>query len=131
MRLQLDPSIDVTKAWKVVGENSRLERILNNLVENAFRHSPANSTVTIGIKEDGEEILITVEDEGTGVSPELSQHLFQKFYQGKDQPGKAGLGLYFCRITVEAWGGTIGYSPRSKKGSEFWFRLPKMIVADS
>jgi signal transduction histidine kinase len=131
MQLQLEPSIDDTKDWKVVGEKSRLERILNNLVENAFRHSPANSTVTIGIQEKGKEILISVEDEGTGVSSEVSQHLFQKFYKGKDKPGKAGLGLYFCRLTVEAWGGTIGYSPRVERGSRFWFRLPKLMFSNS
>lgn len=133
MHLQLDPNIDASKDWKVIGEKSHLERILNNLVENAFRHSPGNSTVTIGIKEDGAKIMITVEDEGKGISSELSQHLFQKFYQGKDQPGKVGLGLYFCRITVERWGGNIGYLPRNQGGSQFWFRLPKAIrvFADS
>lgn len=131
MQLKLEPSIDITKEWKVVGEKSRLERILTNLVENAFRHSPAHSTVTIGIKEEGARMLITIEDEGTGVSSELSQHLFQKFYKGKNQPGKAGLGLYFCRITVERWGGTIGYSPRSKGGSQFWFRLPRPMFVDN
>lgn len=130
IQLQLDQNIDVTKDWKVVGEKSRLERILTNLVENAFRHSPAHSTVIMGIKEQGAVILITIEDEGTGVSPEFSQHLFKKFYKGKNQPGKAGLGLYFCRITIERWGGNIGYSPRSEGGSQFWFSLPRPMIAD-
>jgi len=133
IQLQLNQNIEVTRDWKVVGEKSRLERIFTNLVENAFRHSPANSTVTIDIKEDGEGILISVEDEGTGVRTELSKHLFEKFYQGKEQPGRVGLGLYFCRITVERWRGTIGYSPRIEGGSQFWFRLPKpiQVLADS
>jgi hypothetical protein len=48
-----------------------------------------------------------------------------KFSQGKDKSGKAGLGLYFCKITLERWGGSIGYLPRPEGGSRFWFRLPR------
>ncbi|HAA29691.1 MAG TPA: ATPase [Cyanobacteria bacterium UBA8553] len=128
MQLQLDPNMDVVKKWKVVGEKSRLERVLTNLVENAFRHSPHGSTVTISLQEDEEGIVISVEDEGSGVSPEVSQNLFKKFSQGKNKSGKAGLGLYFCRITIERWGGTIGYSRCSEGGSRFWFRLPKPSI---
>lgn len=125
IKLQLDPNIDPTKDWKVVGEKTRLERVIINLVENACRYSPEGSTVKIGLQEQPEKILISVEDEGEGVSPELDKDLFKKFAQGKTKSGKAGLGLYFCRITVERWGGTIGYSPRHKRGSRFWFCLPK------
>jgi hypothetical protein len=128
MQLQLAADIDKSKDWKVVGENSRLERVLFNLVENALRHSPPGSTVTVNLQEDGEFILVSVDDEGFGVPPELSKNLFQKFSQGREKAGKAGLGLYFCRITVERWGGSIGYSPRSERGSRFWFRLPRPIV---
>jgi signal transduction histidine kinase len=125
INLQLEPNIDLAKDWKVVGEKSRLERIIINLVENAFRHSSEGSTVTINLQEEPEKILISVEDEGSGVPPDLYKHLFEKFSQGKSRSGKAGLGLYFCRITVERWSGKIGYLPRSEGGSIFWFSLPK------
>ena len=124
--LQLGSNIDSFEEVKVVGEKGRLERVLFNLVENAFRHSPTNSKVTIDIQDDGKFILLTVEDEGGGVPPELANKLFQKFVQGKEKSGRAGLGLYFCRITVESWGGMIGYSPRPEGGSRFWIRLPKL-----
>jgi signal transduction histidine kinase len=124
--LQLGANTGSFEKVKVVGEKVRLERVLFNLVENAFRHSPPNSTVTVDIQDDDEFILLTVEDEGGGVQPELANKLFQKFVQGKEKSGRAGLGLYFCRITVESWGGTIGYSPRSEGGSRFWVRLPKL-----
>jgi hypothetical protein len=114
--------------WKVVGENSRLERVLFNLVENAFRHSPLGSTVTVDVNQDGKFILFTVDDEGPGVPEDISKNLFQKFAQGREKSGKAGLGLYFCRITVERWGGSIGYSTRPKGGSCFWFRLPRAVL---
>lgn len=70
---------------------------------------------------------MTVEDEGAGLSPDIVNRLFQKFVQGKGKTGRAGLGLYFCRITVESWGGTIGYTLRQSGGSRFWVRLRKAV----
>lgn len=128
VNLQLAPDIDMLGDWKIVSEKSRLERVISNLVENALRHSPRNSTVTIGLQEDGEFILLTVDDEGPGVPQDISKTLFEKFSQGKDKAGKLGLGLYFCRIMVELWNGTIGYLPRTEGGSRFWVRLPKPVI---
>lgn len=125
INLQLKHDPDMSGDWKVIGEKLRLERVLSNLIENAFRHSPPYSTVTVCLKEDGEFILLAVDDEGSGVPQDLSRTLFQKFSQGS---GRIGLGLYFCRITIETWGGTIGYSPRESGGSRFWFRLPKIVM---
>lgn len=126
VKLQLAPDMDFTRNWKVVGEKSRLERIISNLTENALRHSPPDTTVTVGCYADEHDhILIAIDDEGPGIPPEVAPTLFQKFSQGKKGKGKVGLGLYFCRITVEHWGGLIGHAPRAEKGSRFWFRLPR------
>ncbi len=125
MKLKLAANINPERDWKVVGEKSRLDRVLTNLVENAFRHSPPNSTVTIDLQQQEKDILISVMDEGAGVPPEMANNLFKKFSQGRNKVGKAGLGLYFCRITIERWGGKIGYSPRPQGGSQFWARLSK------
>jgi signal transduction histidine kinase len=124
MRLLLEARCDARGDWQVVGEKSRLERVIFNLVDNALRHGPSGSVVTVGVTRDGDGILITVDDEGVGVPPDLARTVFDKFSQGRERGGKAGLGLYFCRITVEQWGGSIGYTPRSTGGSRFWFRLP-------
>lgn len=123
VKLRLD--LDLSKDWKVVGEKSRLERVISNLIENALRYSPANSTVTIGCHDETDRVLVTIDDEGAGIPPEVAPTLFQKFAQGKKGRGKIGLGLYFCRITVEHWKGDIGHSPRETGGTRFWFRLPR------
>src|SRR5262249_6917580 len=126
VKLQIAPTLDTTRNWQVGGEKSRLERVISNLAENALRHSPPDTTVTIGCHDDEpDQVLIAIDDEGPGVPPEAVPGLFQKFVQGKQGTGKIGLGLYFCRITVEHWGGLIGYSSRGEKGSRFWFRLPR------
>lgn len=126
VKLQLDQQLATSKDWKVSGEKARLERVLSNLIENALRHSPANATVTVGCHEAADhQVLITIDDEGPGIPPEIAATLFQKFAQGKQGRGKIGLGLYFCRITVEHWGGQIGFAPRVEGGARFWFQLPR------
>jgi signal transduction histidine kinase len=107
----------------VTGEKGRLERIFHNLVQNALRYSPAKGAVTIGFERDGAAVRITVDDEGSGISPDIIPQLFQKFVRGGINRGKSGLGLYFCRISVEQWGGAIGCEQRAEGGTRFWFRL--------
>jgi len=114
-------------AWKVIAGKSHLGRVLSNLLENALRYSPQGSLVTVGLQEDGNHVLLYVDDEGPGVPGKLSGTLFHNFVKGRQRTGKSGLGLYFCRITVERWGGTIGVSPRPEKGSRFWIRLRKPV----
>ncbi|MEP7273710.1 MAG: HAMP domain-containing sensor histidine kinase [Acidobacteriota bacterium] len=126
--LTIDSGSAPSRDWKVVGERSRLERVFSNLIENALRHSPAGSAVTVRLEDDGTHVLVAIEDQGPGVPPQVAGTLFQKFAQGKGKSGKIGLGLYFCRITVEYWGGTIGHEPGAAGGSRFWFRLPRPQV---
>jgi len=64
-----------------------------------------------------------------GVPKDKVYRLFRKFAQGSGKTGQVGLGLYFCRITIEGWGGAIGYHPSPLGGACFWFRLPKPSVA--
>ncbi len=109
--------------WRVVAEEDRLVRAISNLVQNAFRHSPAGGRVSISVTREGHNIRINVDDEGPGVPVDVLPHLFERFAtSGKPGTG-SGLGLYFCRISVERWGGGIGYERRERGGSRFWLRL--------
>ncbi|MGJ5672715.1 MAG: sensor histidine kinase [Nostochopsis sp.] len=124
VKLQLANNIDMTADWRVIGDKSRLNRILANLAENAFRYSPMSSTVTIGLQQEEDHIFVTVDDQGVGIPAGKAKNLFDKFSQA-DKSGRVGLGLYFCRITIERWGGQIGYVPLEQGGSRFWLRLLK------
>jgi signal transduction histidine kinase len=115
----------------VSGEKGRLERVFYNLVQNALRYSPAKGMVTIGFQKEGAAVRITVDDQGPGIPPEIVPQLFQKFVRGGSNRGKSGLGLYFCRISVEQWGGEIGCEPRPGGGTRFWFRLNMVQAAVS
>lgn len=126
IKLRVDSAVKLSANWRVVGEASRLDRIFGNLLENSMRYSPKGSTVTIGVHDQGEFVLATVDDQGPGLPADVPQNqLFALFARGKSHAGKAGLGLYFCKITVERWGGTIGAETRAEGGSRFWFRLPR------
>ncbi len=115
--------------WPVIGEATRLERVLFNLLENALRYAPVDSEVVIRLMDEGQSIRFSIEDAGVGVPKDEVYRLFRKFAQGSGKTGQVGLGLYFCRITIEGWGGTIGYNPSPLGGACFWFRLPKPSVA--
>jgi len=127
-RIQMDPTLDLSQTWRVRGEESRLLRIYGNLVENALRHSPKDSTVTLGIADEGQFLRAFVDDEGPGLpEDQTADRLFALFAKGKEKRGgKAGLGLYFCKVTVERWGGSIGCESRPTVGARFWFRLPRV-----
>lgn len=108
---------------RVVGEETRLERVLANLLDNGLRHAPEGSEVQVQLSGDAHHAQVSVLDSGPGVPPEKEEELFQKLRQGENR-GKLGLGLYFCRITVQRWGGQLGYAARRGGGSRFWFSLP-------
>ena len=127
LQIETDPGV---ASWKVVGESERLERVIFNLLANAIRHSKEGQTVTIRLNNAGQFIETCVEDEGAGVPDSFVENLFDRFSQGANNSGQAGLGLYFCRITVENWGGEIGYRQAESGGACFWFRLPKPRTYD-
>jgi signal transduction histidine kinase len=108
----------------VAGHAQRLERVLANLLENALRHAPPRSRVELRIERRGALAYAAVVDRGPGVPEAIRSQLFEKFVQDPSLGGTSGLGLYFCRMNVERWGGRIGCDARDGGGTRFWFDLP-------
>ncbi len=126
VHLKIRASDSAQLGWRVQGEETRLRRIFANLLENALRYTPAGAGVTVGTEDEGAFLKAYVDDEGPGLPADLRPaEMFALFGKGKKNGGKAGLGLYFCRVTVERWGGSIGCASLAEIGSRFWFRLPK------
>ena len=97
--------------------------IILNLVENAVKYSPTNSTITLGLKSSNGKTILSVADEGVGISNEEKESVFQKFYRvGNEEVRKTkgtGLGLYIVNYLVEQHNGVITVKDNSPKGSVF------------
>ncbi|MGD9921307.1 MAG: sensor histidine kinase, partial [Pseudorhodoplanes sp.] len=104
-----------------------IRRILENLVGNAIKHTPAGSHVRISISKRDGLVRVEVQDEGDGVPEEAREKIFEKFVTIQNRRARAyrsaGLGLAFCKLAIEAHEGAIGVDPRTPHGSTFWFEL--------
>lgn len=102
------------------------ERVLDNLISNAIAHAPSNSDVALAVRQDGDAVMLTVADAGTGIHPQDRTHLFEPFYQGTGavNAGHAGLGLAIARRMVELQKGRIDVRNLEPTGAEFQVWLP-------
>ncbi|GCE22410.1 sensor histidine kinase [Dictyobacter kobayashii] len=104
----------------------RLEQILDNLVENALRYTPAHGTIHLTCTHLQDTLSLALHDSGAGIAPEDLPHVFEKFYQSPLQKGHkgAGLGLYTCKQLIEKMGGTISIQNHPAGGCEVTVVLP-------
>jgi NtrC-family two-component system sensor histidine kinase KinB len=104
----------------------RLDEVLNNLVSNAVKHSPAGGTVTLRTSQpDSDHLRVSVIDEGPGVPEESQSRIFERFFRapGQDSDG-VGLGLFICREIMRAHEGRIGLRERTSNQTEFYIDVP-------
>ena len=105
-----------------------IRRVLQNLLSNALKVTPAGGDVRIVITPSRSEVRVAVTDTGPGISPEYYQRIFEKFGQVEDRTNRlgTGLGLAFCKLAIEAHGGRIGVESEVGKGSTFWLALSRL-----
>ena len=103
--------------------------MIQNLLGNALKFTPSDGWIRLGIEPDENRVCVRVRDNGPGVPPEYQERIFEKFGQvearANRQKHSTGLGLTFCKLAVEAHGGSVGVESEVDKGSTFWFVLPK------
>lgn len=106
----------------VLADVTLIRRVLQNLLGNAVRYTPAGGDVRVVVTPSGNAIRVAVIDTGPGIAPEYHQRIFEKFSQVEDPEHHqgTGLGLTFCKLAVEAHGGRIGVESAVGKGSTFW-----------
>jgi signal transduction histidine kinase len=99
-----------------------------NLVSNGFKHTPKGSPLRVVVTRVAQGARVEVRDRGTGVAPDYRAKIFEKFGTIEARHNRSyhsvGLGLAFCKLAVEAHGGTIGVDDGVPTGSNFWFTLP-------
>lgn len=110
-------------------DETKVEQVLRHLVENACKFSDAGTAVTVAVRSEAHDgCRVEVRDEGEGIYSGDQATLFERFRQvdgsSTRQRGGTGVGLYICRMLVEAHGGRIGVRSALGHGSTFWFVLP-------
>jgi len=106
-------------------EPSYLERVIINLLESALERSSSGSVIVVSAKEEADALLVSFEDRGVAIAPEICENVFTRFELAGSPAPSSALRLHFCRIVIENSGGEIGYAPLPGGGSRFWIRLTK------
>jgi PAS domain S-box-containing protein len=101
-------------------------RVLLNLISNALKYTRPGDSVRVGVTQDEAIARVSVSDNGPGIPPEFHKRIFEKFGQveARKASHSTGLGLAFCKLALEAQGGTIDLASEVGRGSTFSFRLP-------
>jgi two-component system, OmpR family, sensor histidine kinase ChvG len=119
---------------RVSGEASQLSRVIENLIDNAVSFSPPGGTVRIGAGADTDSVIITVDDDGPGISDNAREAIFERFHSNRPEGeafGKhSGLGLAIARAIINGHNGAIMVAPSEagRKGARFVIRLPRMAA---
>jgi two-component system OmpR family sensor kinase len=117
-------SIDAQPAI-VEGDHDELFRLALNLIENAMRHTPPGTAIRAATGLEGTDAVLTVQDNGPGVPPELAPTLFERFVRGAgDRGGSFGLGLAIVRAVAQSHGGSVTLENVTPHGARFVVRLP-------
>ncbi|MEN8205149.1 MAG: HAMP domain-containing sensor histidine kinase [Pseudomonadota bacterium] len=119
-------SASIEPGCRIQGNLQLLQRMLANLLDNAFKYSERDSSVNIGVNTSGENILVSVRDEGMGISKQDLKKIFDRFFRCDESRSKTGcgLGLSLVRAVAIAHGGNIAVSSTPGNGSEFRIILP-------
>jgi len=124
----LHESVDPDLPTDVYADPELLQRILSNLIHNALKYTPSHGSVSLETSFDESGFRFTIKDTGIGIAPDNIKRLFSKYYrvEGADQGTRrgSGLGLYFCRLAVEAHGGMISVSSEVGTGTTITFNMP-------
>lgn len=110
----------------------KMERVVFNLVSNAFKYTPDNGSITVDCASDGKTLTLKVADTGEGISERDLGNIFDRFYQvDRVHPNGSGIGLSLAKAFVELHEGTISVESQEGKGSVFTVTLPVRHVAET
>ncbi|MCU1735482.1 MULTISPECIES: ATP-binding protein [unclassified Pseudomonas] len=109
---------------RIQADVAQLDRVLDNLLDNAIRHTPSGGRIRLQARRHGERVIISVEDNGEGIAYSQQGRIFEPFVQVGRKKGGAGLGLALCKEIVQLHGGRMGVYSRPEQGTQFYMALP-------
>ena len=123
-----------TDCRRVRGDEARIGQVLVNLVHNAVKFSEGGGEVKVRVRDDGTELVVSVEDHGIGIPKADQGRIFERFYKvdrARVRGGGTGLGLSIARNVLQQHGGRIWVESEEGVGSTFSFALPVPVAADA
>lgn len=108
---------------RLQADQAQLERVLDNLIDNALRHTSRDGLIRLQARRHGERMIISVEDNGEGIAYGQQGRIFEPFVQVGRKKGGAGLGLALCKEIVQLHGGRMGVYSRPGQGTQFYMAL--------
>jgi two-component system phosphate regulon sensor histidine kinase PhoR len=123
-------AVAIDASLRVHADPTALGQILQNLLDNAIKYAAEGGHVRVrAATAEGNAVRIEVEDDGPGVEPKHRERVFERFYRvdpGRSRElGGTGLGLSIVKHLAETMGGRVGMRPAERRGSVFWFELPR------
>ena len=109
----------------VLADQDAIQRVLLNLLSNAFRHAGCG-LITVSLSSDDGWQTVCVHDDGEGMKPEVRNQVFLRYIERESTvTGRSGMGLYICKKLIDAHSGEIGISSEPGQGTSVWFKLPE------
>jgi signal transduction histidine kinase len=129
----IEVDLDGTSDNPVDADRDHLEQVFDNLVINAIKFSPDGGTVRVRLRDQGDSVLVSIQDQGVGIPSDQLEAVFGLFYQTEDpvsrRAGGMGLGLYISKEIITRHGGRIWAESERGAGSTFNFSLPRQVPA--
>jgi len=119
LQVELQPPLP-----RLPADQPQLERVLDNLLDNALRHTARGGQIRLQARRHGERVIISVEDNGEGIAYGQQGRIFEPFVQVGRKKGGAGLGLALCKEIVQLHSGRMGVYSRPGQGTQFYMALP-------
>jgi len=120
---------DLAAGLEILADNSKIEQVLVNLINNAIKYNKENGFVRIYSEQLADKLRVVVEDSGSGIPVKDIPRIFERFYRvdkaRSRELGGTGLGLSIVKHIIELHSGSVGVESTEGLGSKFWFTLPK------
>ncbi|MBA2755694.1 MAG: HAMP domain-containing histidine kinase, partial [Chloroflexia bacterium] len=116
--------LDLPVPLPIEGDAVRLEQAVLNVLANATRHTPPGTRIVVVGRVEGDDVLVSVRDDGPGIPPNALEAIFRRFYRITTEEGGSGLGLAIARRIVELHGGRMWAESEPGQGATFWISVP-------
>ncbi len=130
IRVNISPEVTVIK-----GDGMRLAQVMDNLLSNAIKYNRQGGTVVIGARQQGDSVVVMVQDSGIGIAEDDQPHVFDRFFRAPEgvrlKIEGSGLGLAITKGIVQRHGGRIWVESAPNVGSSFYFSVPLSVGANA